>query len=33
MAERMPGFVWRLTGDGTNDGALDLRPFPDPLMP
>lgn len=32
MAERMPGFVWRLTGDGSNDGALDLRPFPDPMM-
>jgi hypothetical protein len=32
MAERMPGFVWRLTGDGSNDGALDLRPFPDPRM-
>jgi hypothetical protein len=32
MAERMPGFVWRLTGDGSNDGALDLRPFPDPNM-
>jgi hypothetical protein len=32
MAERMPGFVWRLIGDGSNDGALDLRPFPDPMM-
>ena len=32
MAERMPGFVWRLTGDGSNDGALDLRPFADPTM-
>jgi hypothetical protein len=32
MAERMPGFVWRLVGDGSNDGALDLRPFPDPMM-
>jgi hypothetical protein len=32
MAERMPGFVWRLTGDGSNGGALDLRPFPDPMM-
>ncbi|HHY49973.1 MAG TPA: DUF3291 domain-containing protein [Alphaproteobacteria bacterium] len=31
-AERMPGFVWRLVGDGSNDGALDLRPFPDPMM-
>ena len=29
MAERMPGFVWRLVGDGSNDGALDLRPFAD----
>ena len=32
MAERMPGFVWRLVGDGSTDGALDLRPFPDPTM-
>jgi hypothetical protein len=32
MAERMPGFVWRLVGDGSNGGALDLRPFPDPMM-
>ncbi len=32
MAERMPGFVWRLTGDGSNGGALDLRPYPDPMM-
>ncbi len=32
MAERMPGFVWRLVGDGSNDGALDLRPYPDPMM-
>lgn len=32
MAERMPGFVWRLVGDGSHDGALDLRPFPDPMM-
>lgn len=32
MAERMPGFVWRLAGDGSNGGALDLRPFPDPMM-
>ncbi|MDB5505678.1 MAG: hypothetical protein JWR75_316 [Devosia sp.] len=32
LAERMPGFVWRLSGDGSNDGALDLRPFPDPDM-
>jgi hypothetical protein len=33
MAERMPGFVWRLVGDGSNDGALDLRPYEaDPMM-
>jgi hypothetical protein len=32
MAERMPGFVWRLIGDGSNGGALDLRPFPDPML-
>ena len=32
MAERMPGFVWRLVGDGSNDGALDLRPYADPMM-
>jgi hypothetical protein len=32
MAERMPGFVWRLVGDGSNDGALDLRPYDDPMM-
>jgi hypothetical protein len=32
MAERMPGFVWRLVGDGSNDGALDLRPFGDPML-
>lgn len=32
VAERMPGFVWRLVGDGSTDGALDLRPFPDPMM-
>lgn len=30
MAERMPGFVWRLTGDGNN--ALDIRVFDDPMM-
>lgn len=28
LAERAPGFVWRLVGDG-ND-ATSLRPFPDP---
>jgi hypothetical protein len=32
MADRMPGFVWRLVGDGSNGGALELRPFPDPMM-
>ncbi len=32
MAERMPGFVWRLVGDGSTGGALDLRPFPDPML-
>lgn len=32
MADRMPGFVWRLVGDGSTGGALDLRPFPDPMM-
>ena len=32
MADRMPGFVWRLVGDGTNNGALDLRPFPNSMM-
>ena len=32
MAERMPGFVWRLVGDGSNDGALDIRVFDDPMM-
>jgi hypothetical protein len=32
MAERMPGFVWRLVGDGSNGGALELRPYADPMM-
>ena len=32
MADRMPGFVWRLVGNGTNNGALDLRPFPNSMM-
>ena len=32
MAERMPGFVWRLVGDGSNDGALELRLYADPMM-
>ena len=30
LAERQPGFVWRLTGDGGN--AMDVRAFEDPLM-
>ncbi len=30
MAERMPGFVWRLVGEGNN--ALDVRAFDDPQM-
>ncbi len=30
MAERMPGFVWRLVGAGNN--ATDIRPFDDPMM-
>ena len=32
MADRMPGFVWRLIGDGSNGGALELRPYDDPMM-
>ena len=32
MADRMPGFVWRLVGDGSNGGALELRPYADPMM-
>jgi len=32
MAERMPGFVWRLVGDGSNGGSLDVRPYADPMM-
>ena len=32
MAERMPGFVGRLVGDGSKDGALELRPYADPMM-
>ena len=31
MAERMPGFVWRLVGDDGHGGALDIRPYPDPV--
>ncbi|MEX0628050.1 MAG: DUF3291 domain-containing protein [Cucumibacter sp.] len=30
MAERMPGFIWRLVGAGNN--ALDIRVFDDPAM-
>jgi len=30
LAESMPGFVWRLTGEG-ND-ATDIQPFENPLM-
>ncbi len=30
LAERSPGFVWRLVGSGNN--ATDLRPFPDPSV-
>jgi hypothetical protein len=32
MAERMPGFVWRLVGNGSYDASVDLRPFPDPMI-
>ena len=32
MSERMPGFVWRLVGDGSNGGALEVRPYADPMM-
>jgi hypothetical protein len=28
LAERSPGFVWRLVGDGGND-ATSIRPYPD----
>lgn len=30
LAERQPGFVWRLVGAGNS--AIDVRPFPDPQM-
>lgn len=30
IAETQDGFIWRLTGDGNN--AVDLRPYPDPLI-
>jgi heme-degrading monooxygenase HmoA len=32
MAERMPGFVWRLVGDGSYDASVDLRPYPDSMV-
>jgi hypothetical protein len=31
IAESSPGFVWRLTGDGSNN-ATDVRAFEDPMM-
>ena len=31
LADRMPGFVWRLAGDDPGN-ALDVRPFADPTM-
>ena len=31
LAERSPGFVWRLTGDGTNN-ATDIKLTEDPLF-
>jgi len=31
LAERMPGFVWRLTGEDPGN-SLDVRPFADPTM-
>jgi hypothetical protein len=30
LAESMPGFVWRLTGDG--DDATDIQPYENPLI-
>jgi hypothetical protein len=30
MAERMPGFVWRLSGDDSPESAISMRPFSDP---
>jgi len=33
LADRAPGFVWRLVDDDPDsDGALSLRPFPNPNM-
>jgi len=32
MAERMPGFIWRLVGDGSYYASVDLRPFADPMI-
>jgi hypothetical protein len=31
LADRMPGFVWRLAGEDPGN-ALDVRPFADPTM-
>jgi Domain of unknown function (DUF3291) len=31
LAEASQGFVWRLTGEGSNN-ATDIRPFDDPMM-
>jgi hypothetical protein len=31
MADRMPGFVWRLKGEDPGN-SLDVRPFADPTM-
>ncbi len=31
LAEAQPGFVWRLTGEGSND-ATDLRPTDHPML-
>jgi hypothetical protein len=31
MADRMPGFVWRLVGEDP-DNSLDVRPFADPTI-
>ncbi len=32
MAERMPGFVWRLTGEIRDDHALDVHGLSDPTL-
>lgn len=31
-ADKAPGFVWRLEGDGDGGGAMDVRAFEDPNM-